>query len=124
MGSMSAYTEFRSEQEDEIPYFTPKQSGPVGAAILDASDGITKETVNPIFRPLIVRGITFKNRIFVAPMCMYSCENGMMTDFHVVHAGQFALRGAALVTLEATAVLPSVRFLNLDKGICADMLRV
>ena len=32
-----------------------------------------------------------------------------MTDFHLVHCGQFALRGAALITMEATAVLPSVR---------------
>lgn len=103
------YTDFRSVQEENIPYFAPKQSTPVGAALLDPDHGITETTINPIFRPLTIRGITFCNRIFVSPMCMYSCAgDGMMTDFHVVHAGQFALRGAALVTLEATAVLPSV----------------
>lgn len=103
------YSDFRSEKESSTPYFTPKQSVPVGATPIEQHGTFVKDDINPIFRPLMIRGLTFVNRIFVSPMCMYSCENGMMTDFHLVHAGQFALRGAALVTLEATAVLPSVR---------------
>ena len=109
MGSADDYTDFRSVQEPDIPYFTPKQSTPVGAAILDPDNRVTEDTISPVFRPLTIRGITFPNRIFVSPMCMYSCAgDGMMTDFHLVHCGQFALRGAALVTMEATAVMPSV----------------
>ncbi|GIZ38594.1 hypothetical protein CKM354_000200600 [Cercospora kikuchii] len=115
------YTEIRSLQEENIPYFTPKQSTPVGAALLDPERGISETTISPIFRPLTIRGITFCNRIFVSPMCMYSCAgDGMMTDFHVVHAGQFALRGAALVTLEATAVLPSGLNSVQDAGLWSD----
>ena len=71
MGSADNYTDFRSVQEPEVPYFTPKQSTPVGAAILE--DGVTEESISPIFRPLTIRGIPFQNRIFVSPMCMYSC---------------------------------------------------
>lgn len=111
MGSLHQYAEFRSEREADIPYFTPKQSVPTGAVVPEKDKDGNVNAVSPIFQPLTIRGVTFINRIFVSPMCMYSCENGMMTDFHLVHAGQFALRGAALVTLEATAVLPSVRFL-------------
>ena len=98
MGSNDDYTDYRSVQEPGIPYFTPKQSTPVGAALLDPDNGVTEDSINPIFQPLTIRGVRFDNRIFVSPMCMYSCKgDGMMTDFHLVHAGQFALRGAALI---------------------------
>ena len=31
-----------------------------------------------LFSPLTIKEVTFKNRIFVSPMChQYSCENGM-----------------------------------------------
>ena len=42
-------------------------------------------------------------------MCQYSAENGCMTDWHVIHLGQLALSGAALLTIEATAVVPEGR---------------
>jgi 2,4-dienoyl-CoA reductase-like NADH-dependent reductase (Old Yellow Enzyme family) len=59
-----------------------------------------------LFSPINVRGITAKNRIWVAPMCMYSCEakDGVVTAFHLVHYGERALGGAGLVIVEATAV--------------------
>ena len=121
MGSASAYTDFRSTSEDGLPYYTPKQSTPAGAALLDAPSGQTLDTISPIFRPLTIRGITFDNRIFVSPMCQYSCSgDGKMTDYHLVNAGQFALRGAALVTLEATAVLPSGLNSVQDAGLWSD----
>ncbi|EME81169.1 uncharacterized protein MYCFIDRAFT_139739 [Pseudocercospora fijiensis CIRAD86] len=116
----SDYTDYRSVQEPGIPYFTPKQSTPVGAALLD-KNGSPENAISPVFRPLTIRGVTFCNRIFVSPMCMYSCSSdGMMTDFHLVNAGQFALRGAALVTLEATAVLPSGLNSVQDAGLWSD----
>lgn len=104
MGSNEAYTDYRSVAVDGLPYFTPKQRTPVGTAILSPEKGITYETISPAFRPITIRGKTFQNRIFVAPMCMYSCEDGMFSDFHVAHYGQWAIRGSALITLEATAV--------------------
>ena len=59
-----------------------------------------------LFSPLTVRSITAKNRIWVAPMCMYSCENkdGVVNNFHLVHYGERALGGAGLIIVEATAV--------------------
>lgn len=59
-----------------------------------------------LFSPISVRSVTAKNRAWVAPMCMYSCEakDGVVTPFHLVHYGERALGGAGLIIVEATAV--------------------
>mgnify|MGYP003853045175 CR=1 FL=1 len=49
------------------------------------------------------------NRIVVAPMCQYSCVDGLASDWHLMHWGQLLNSGAAMVTLEATAVSPEGR---------------
>ncbi|KAJ3359266.1 hypothetical protein GGF31_004238 [Allomyces arbusculus] len=67
------------------------------------------ETAAHLFRPLTVRDVTFANRIFVSPMCQYSAQDGFATDYHLVHLGQFALRGVGLAMVEATAITPEGR---------------
>ncbi|EKM51565.1 uncharacterized protein PHACADRAFT_62200, partial [Phanerochaete carnosa HHB-10118-sp] len=62
-----------------------------------------------LFQPLTLRGVTFKNRIFVSPMCQYSSDNGHATDWHLVHLGGFATRGVGAICVEASAVLPEAR---------------
>ncbi|MCA1652997.1 MAG: oxidoreductase, partial [Sphingomonadales bacterium] len=62
-----------------------------------------------LFEPLAVGGLTLENRIVIAPMCQYSAQDGCMTDWHKIHLGHLALSGAALLTTEATAVLPEGR---------------
>ena len=57
-----------------------------------------------LFAPLAIRGVTFRNRIGVSPMCQYSCEDGFLNDWHLVHLGSRAVGGAGLVMVEATAV--------------------
>ena len=59
-----------------------------------------------LFTPLQVGSLTLANRIVIAPMCQYSAEDGCMMDWHLIHLGHLALSGAALLTIEATAVLP------------------
>ncbi len=73
-----------------------------------------------LFSPLKLRDLTFKNRIFVSPMCQYSCEEGMPTDWHLVHLGSRAVGGAAMVCVEATAVSPQGRISPADSGIWSD----
>lgn len=73
-----------------------------------------------LFTPLTLRGLTFKNRIFVAPMCQYSSVDGMPSDWHMVHLGSRAVGGAALVIVEATAVSPEGRISPFDCGIWSD----
>lgn len=73
-----------------------------------------------LFSPLAVGPMTLANRIVIAPMCTYSAENGQMNDWHLVHLGQLALSGAALLTIEATAVAPEGRITHADVGLWDD----
>lgn len=50
-------------------------------------------------------------------MCQYSAVDGCMTDWHLIHLGHLALSGAALLTIEATAVLPEGRITYADVGL-------
>jgi len=92
---------------------------PIGAAY--SSTTHPQNTNLPIlFQPFTIRNTTFKNRIFVAPMCQYSSEDGYVNDWHMVHIGAFATRGFGGVTMEATAVLPEGRISPQDAGIWKD----
>ena len=73
-----------------------------------------------LFEPLTLRGITFRNRIAVSPMCQYSSEDGFASDWHLVHLGSRAVGGAALVMMEATAVEARGRISPFDQGIWKD----
>ena len=74
----------------------------------------------PLLTPLTLRGVTFRNRIVVSPMCQYSSEEGMANDWHLVHLGSRAVGGAALVMVEATAVTRDGRISPGDMGIWSD----
>jgi len=73
-----------------------------------------------LFTPLRVGTLELANRIVIAPMCQYSAVDGCMTDWHVIHLGHLALSGAALLTIEATAVLPEARITYADVGLWND----
>ncbi|GAA3649854.1 NADH:flavin oxidoreductase/NADH oxidase [Microbacterium marinilacus] len=73
-----------------------------------------------LFSPLTLRETTFRNRLWVAPMCQYSAEEGVPNDWHHVHLAQFASGGAGLVVAEATAVVPEGRISPRDTGIWND----
>ena len=70
-----------------------------------------------LFSPLRLREITFRNRIFVSPMCQYSSQDGLANNWHLVHLGSRAVGGAGLVMVEATAVSPEGRISQYDSGI-------
>ncbi|KAF7303243.1 NADH:flavin oxidoreductase 2 [Mycena kentingensis (nom. inval.)] len=76
--------------------------------------------VPELFKPLEVKGVSFKNRIFTAPMCQYSSENGHATDWHFVHLGNLATRGVGCICVEATAVVPEGRISPEDAGLWTD----
>ncbi len=73
-----------------------------------------------LFEAIRVGGLTLDNRIVIAPMCQYSAVDGRMTDWHLIHLGHLALSGAALLTIEATAVLPEGRISHADVGLWSD----
>ncbi|GAB4359192.1 MAG: bifunctional salicylyl-CoA 5-hydroxylase/oxidoreductase [Gammaproteobacteria bacterium] len=66
-------------------------------------------TPPPIFTPFRLRELVLENRIVVSPMCLYSAEEGVVNDFHLVHLGSRAIGGAGLICTEATAISPEGR---------------
>ena len=73
--------------------------------------------MSKLFSPLTLRGVTFRNRAWVSPMCQYSSEDGLPTPWHLVHLGSRAVGGAGLVIVEATGVSPEGRISPGDSGL-------
>jgi 2,4-dienoyl-CoA reductase-like NADH-dependent reductase (Old Yellow Enzyme family) len=73
-----------------------------------------------LLSPLTIRGVTFRNRIAMSPMCQYSAQDGFADDWHLVHLGSRAVGGAALVMVEATAVTADGRISPGDPGLWKD----
>lgn len=78
-----------------------------------------------LFEPLTLRGLTFRNRSWVPPMCQYSVEkhDGVATPWHVVHYGGIARGGAGAIIVEATGVTPEARISAKDLGLWNDQQR-
>ena len=84
------------------------------------ADSDTKKVSANLFQPLTQRGIVFRNRIAVSPMCQYSSRDGFAHDWHLVHLGSRAAGGAGLVMMEATAVEARGRITHFDQGLWRD----
>lgn len=75
-----------------------------------------------LFSPYTIKNLTLKNRIVMAPMCMYSAaEDGLVTPFHVTHYVSRAVGQTSLIIQEATAVAPEGRISPNDLGIWDDV---
>ena len=72
-----------------------------------------------LFTPLKLRDVEVRNRIFIAPMCQYSCEDqdGVVNDWHQVHYISRSVGGAGMIIAEATAVTPEGRITPWCAGI-------
>ncbi|KAK4139743.1 uncharacterized protein C8A04DRAFT_32766 [Dichotomopilus funicola] len=101
-----------------VPFYTPAQTPPAGT-VLPSTDGTT-QAIPTLFTPITLRDLTLQNRITVSPMCTYSADDGHLTDWHLVHLGAFAQRGASLTIVEATAVTPNGRISPEDSGLWQD----
>ncbi|MDO7836703.1 NADH:flavin oxidoreductase/NADH oxidase [Sphingobium sp. HBC34] len=74
-----------------------------------------------LFTPLTIRGFTAPNRVMVSPMQQYaSDDSGLANDFHLVQLGRFAMGGAGMVIVEATAIEPIGRMSHMDLGLWSD----
>ena len=76
--------------------------------------------MSQLFDPLQLRDIVLNNRIALPPMCQYSAHDGVAVDWHFVHYGCRAVGGAALMIVEATAVVPEGRISPGDLGLWND----
>ncbi|MBM6699606.1 NADH:flavin oxidoreductase/NADH oxidase [Bifidobacterium pullorum subsp. saeculare] len=76
-----------------------------------------------LFKPLTLRGLTTRNRIWLPPMCTYSAgSDGRPTPFHYQHYVSRAVGGYGMVIAEATAVCPEGRISPRDVGLWDDSM--
>ncbi|CAE7150458.1 unnamed protein product [Rhizoctonia solani] len=101
--------------EEYYPLNEPRIGTPYSQDAYPQNKAIPK-----LFQPLQIRNTTFKNRIWASPMCQYSAIDGHMTDWHLVHLGGLAARGAGSIMLEATAVVPEGRITPECAGLWTD----
>lgn len=62
-----------------------------------------------LFKPIDLRSVHLPNRIVVAPMTQFSAPDGVAGDWHLMHLGQYAVSGAAMVLTESTYVTANAR---------------
>ncbi len=73
-----------------------------------------------LFSPLRLADLDLANRIVVSPMCQYSANDGVATDWHMTHLGMLANSGASLLVVEATHVERSGRITHGCLGLYSD----
>ncbi len=79
-----------------------------------------KDAVPPLFLPYNIGSMPLINRVVVSPMSMYSAEDGLPDDWHLVHYGSLAKGGAGLVFTEMTDVSRDARITPGCAGIWND----
>lgn len=75
--------------------------------------------MSKLFEPIRLRNLEIRNRIWLPPMCQYSCEqlDGVPGDWHRVHYAARAVGGFGLIVVEASAVSAEGRITPWDSGI-------
>ncbi|ANF82405.1 oxidoreductase [Acinetobacter sp. NCu2D-2] len=74
-----------------------------------------------LFQPIHFASLELKNRIVIAPMCQYSANtDAEVTYWHEQQWANYALSGAGLCIVEATAVQPNGRISDGDIGLWND----
>ncbi|MDT0378243.1 bifunctional salicylyl-CoA 5-hydroxylase/oxidoreductase [Streptomyces sp. DSM 42041] len=77
-------------------------------AAVEREAGVPEGTP-PMFTPFRLGPLELRNRVVVSAMDMYSADDGVPGDFHLVHLGSRALGGAGLVMTEMVCVSPDGR---------------
>ncbi len=77
--------------------------------------------VSKLFEEYQLKNVTLRNRIVMAPMCMFcSDEEGKAKDWHYIHYTTRAVGGTGLIILEATGVENRGRITDRDLGLWND----
>lgn len=77
-----------------------------------------------LFQPIQFGSLTLNNKIIIAPMCQYSAtDQGVVSFWHQQQWASYALSGAGLAIVEATAVSPAGRISYADVGLWNDQQR-
>lgn len=74
-----------------------------------------------LFSPGRIHTLDLPNRVVIPPMCQYSAgDDGLPTEWHLMHYGSLAASGSGLLITEATAVSPEGRITPFDLGLWND----
>ena len=73
-----------------------------------------------LFSELKIRGVSFRNRIILSPMCQYKAKNGFINEWHKQHYARFAFSGLGGAFIEATAVTENGRITHGCTGLWQD----
>ena len=73
-----------------------------------------------LFSPIRLADLELANRIVVSPMCQYSADDGVASDWHINHLGMLTGSGAALVVVEATGIARHGRISHGCLGLYSD----
>src|SRR5690554_4909075 len=77
--------------------------------------------MSKLYKEIKIKNDNIKNRIVMAPMCMYSAtEDGEATQFHITHYATRAIGGVGMIIVEATGVEPRGRISENDLGLWSD----
>ncbi|WP_180043561.1 MULTISPECIES: NADH:flavin oxidoreductase/NADH oxidase [unclassified Acinetobacter] len=77
-----------------------------------------------LFQPIQFGSLQLANKIIIAPMCQYSAnEQGELSYWHEQQWANYALSGAGMCIVEATAVQAAGRISYADLGLWNDMQR-
>jgi 2,4-dienoyl-CoA reductase-like NADH-dependent reductase (Old Yellow Enzyme family) len=70
----------------------------------ECSDAGPEQALLTLFEPFSLRGVTFRNRVYVTPMCQYIADDGHAVDWHFAHHGRFSLGGVGGACVEASGI--------------------
>ncbi|TCR66224.1 bifunctional salicylyl-CoA 5-hydroxylase/oxidoreductase [Bosea sp. BK604] len=76
--------------------------------------------VPPAFQPFRLREMEIGNRMVLSPMCQYSAQEGMPTDWHLMHYGSRAVGGPGLIVSEMVCVAADARITPGCAGLYSD----
>ena len=87
-----------------VTYWNLKLRDPEFVSGVDRWFNQGRQPVPPMFAPIRLREVDLANRVIVSAMDMYTSDDGLIGDFHLVHLGSKALGGAGLVMTEMVCV--------------------
>ncbi|OMJ29383.1 putative NADPH dehydrogenase [Smittium culicis] len=116
-------TDFKENPLDFLHYQSSNPGSATGLVVEGKKISLqddSKKMLPIAFTPFVQRGITFSNRIIVSPMCMYSSQDGFLTNWHVAHYGGLSMQSPGGIIVEASAVEPHGRISINCAGIWKD----
>ena len=80
----------------------------------------TREGPPKLFSEFVLGDVALANRVVLSSMGQHSANDGIASDWHLVHLGQYAIGGIGLAMTESTAVSANARISRGCLGLWSD----